>query len=348
MKKIAIIGSGIAGLSIAYYLRAYPEFSVDVYFDDKAENIASGVSTGLLSPFSGLYLTTVEDVSVAFNELCYVIKELEQAESKKIFLSKGAYRFSRDKRQDKAFSKREKKSPGDIELMDNKELKDLFPFFSQQWKGARVNRAYCLDSMAYLQSLKSCIEKSQGYSFIQKKLDNLDEVKDYDFIFVAAGAGSLSFIPPAIKEKYKLHLVKGQVLEYQAENLPFSQPLVSSKYLIPNKSNQRLILGATFEKSFTSSSPEQTQALNELKEKGEEVFPKLKELIITKQKSALRLCSGKHKPLWGSLDERVFYLTSLGSKGLLYHALLAKELVSAFVLKQSPKIVLNSPLIEMY
>lgn len=348
MKKIAIIGSGIAGLSIAYYLRLYPEFSIDIYYDKEAENTASGVSTGLLSPFSGLYLTTVEDASTAFTELSRLVKELEQSQKKKIFLSEGAYRFSLDKRQDKAFSKRSKKSPNDVEIIENQKLKGLFPFFSQQWKGAKVNSAYCLDSMEYLQALKICIEKSQTFSFIKKKLESLDELKNYDYIFVAAGAGSLSFIPPAIQEKYELHLVKGQVLEYQVQNLPFFQPLVSTKYLIPNKTNEKLILGATFEKNFVSSYPEHTEAINSLKEKGEEIFPKLKELSIAKQRAALRLCSGRHKPLWGSLDKRVFYLTSLGSKGLLYHALLAKELTSALVLKQSSKIVLNSPLIEIY
>ena len=125
MKKIAIIGSGFAGLALSFYLtrEKQRDFDIDLFYDQDIEKSASGVSTGLLSPYSGMYVTSVDGALLAFEELCSLVRILEETEENDIFLSQGIFRLASEKRQQKAFEKRVRKSP-DTNLLSSKDIKE--------------------------------------------------------------------------------------------------------------------------------------------------------------------------------------------------------------------------------
>ncbi|SCA58824.1 Uncharacterized protein AB751O23_AQ_00180 [Chlamydiales bacterium SCGC AB-751-O23] len=348
MKKIAIIGSGFAGLALSFYLtkEKQRDFDIDLFYDQDIDKSASGVSTGLLSPYSGMYATSVDDALLAFDELCSIVRILEEREQTNIFLSKGIFRLASEKRQMKAFEKRVRKS-SDTSLVSSKDLKEKFPFLLKDYQGLYIEKAYSLNAPIYLKALHSFLKKEKGFNFVQKEVKDLSELREYESVFLAAGQGSLKFFSQEDIKEHGLNLVKGQVLEYEIpkEEQVFSQPLVTTKYLIPKEDENSLLLGATFEKEFESPKIGQSEELERLKLKGYDLFPPLKKLKVKEQRSAIRLCSSYHRPLWGRLNEKVYLLTSLGSKGLLFHALLAKELVKAFFAKEKPKKTLDSPLL---
>jgi glycine/D-amino acid oxidase-like deaminating enzyme len=71
------------------------------------------------------------------------------------------------------------------------------------------------------------------------------------------------------------------------------------------------------------------QAIQELKERNKEIFPEVEELMPETVKAGTRVYSKDESRLPQALflGGNCYALTGLGSKGLLYHALYAKELV---------------------
>ena len=86
-------------------------------------------------------------------------------------------------------------------------------------------------------------------------------------------------------------------------------------------------MGSTYERQWDSEEPNLTVAQ-------EQLLPKAKSLLsetptILECRAALRVMHvGDYMPLAQQVTERTWVLGALGSRGLLYHAYLAQQLVS--------------------
>ena len=124
-------------------------------------------------------------------------------------------------------------------------------------------------------------------------------------------------------------LTKGQVLElsWPRDKLPLSYPLNSHVYLLMTESKRSCLVGATYERGINEAVTAIETAQKELLPKAIELYPSLKEASMMNCYAGMRAATPNHLPLLQQLSPRQWILTGMGSKGLLYHALYAKELV---------------------
>lgn len=333
--SVAIIGAGFAAQALAYHFkRAFPQKSVHLFHDEPIDKSASAISTGLLNPYSGPYLTLPLIELDPFSDALELIHQASKYSLSPLIINKGTYRFSSNKRQEKAFSKRAKETNSNY-LFDYSQK--AFPF-STLTKGLYTENSYTLDSLAYLRALKTLLEK-KGVVFIQQKIRSFSELDDFETIFYCGGAKGLSLLDHTFQNKWGLYPIKGQVIEYEISKLPALplKALCHQKYLIPDFHQKRLLLGSTFEKSFDSIEPQVNQAIMDLKKSGEALFSELTQAKIKKIYSGLRLVSENTFPILGQLNKKTWVLTAFGAKGILYHSCLAKLLVHSL---QSAKHIL--------
>jgi glycine/D-amino acid oxidase-like deaminating enzyme len=130
-------------------------------------------------------------------------------------------------------------------------------------------------------------------------------------------------------------VVRGQALvieppaAYQAHDLQCG--VAGRAYLAPFQG--KWLIGATFEHGILSQTPDPDTARQALAKRVEEMWPGggLLDQPIHQIHVGHRCSSPDHFPICGQLDSGDWVLTALGSKGLLYHRLVATALADAMV-----------------
>jgi glycine/D-amino acid oxidase-like deaminating enzyme len=167
----------------------------------------------------------------------------------------------------------------------------------------------------YLEELKKICHQAK---FEKRRIEKLDLFDDFDAIIVAAGAGSVFFADLPVKKTI------GQCLLCKwSRKLPMS--LLGSGHITPTANPKLCLVGSTYEHT---SEPNPQEALK-LIDKVSQFYPPAKNFEVVEIRSAIRL-SPKigYDPIVKKIDDRTWVFTAFGSRGLLYHALLAKELIS--------------------
>ena len=169
---------------------------------------------------------------------------------------------------------------------------------------------------------------SLGVQFEKKKIHSLTALEDFDSVIIAAGAFVHSL--PELAH-LKITPVKGQILEMVWPNnqpsLP--HPFASQAYLLQNPEGKTCIAGATYEKAFADVTPNKTVAANEILPKINAFLPLFNDSMIVGCRAGVRASGPGHRPLVVNQGNNRWVITGMGSKGLLYHALYARELVLA-------------------
>jgi glycine/D-amino acid oxidase-like deaminating enzyme len=173
-----------------------------------------------------------------------------------------------------------------------------------------IKEGYVVDIPSYLNKL---FEKGikKGLQFEQRQIEDLKELNGFDAVYLCTGALANQmkgvFLP--------LYSIKGQIAIVETKEV-CDIPKMQKGYLL--KSNGQVIWGATFEKEFTTIDPD------------EAVFKKRMETEfdidrIVEIKASLRSYHRSLRPLCLMINHNTFFLGGLGSRGLLYHAYLAKQ-----------------------
>lgn len=304
--KIAIIGAGFAGLGLAWNLKGC---DVTLFDPNGIGGGASGMAAGLLHPYVGeqcrrsLFATegleaTEELITVAEKKLGRkvsrkgIVRRVFLEEQREMFLSHA-------------------KEFGDVEQV----AENVF----------LIKSAVTVDCPAYLEGLWQVIEGS-GAKLEKVAVGDLSELKGFDHIFVAAGAGSGKFRELS---ELKYRLVKGQLLICKAHNLP-KQSSIAKGYIALSSQEQICHIGSTYERHTTDPTANCDLAKELLLPKIGQFFPEVQNLEVLECKSAMRLVRSSHYlPYSVQLKPGLWALTALGSRGLLYHALFGKQLAKA-------------------
>lgn len=305
MKTIAVIGAGLAGLASAYHLAKRHNVTL---FDAKGIGAgASGIATGLLHPFAGARSKLNWRGWEALGATLSLIREVEPFGDKPIIRHVGMTRFG-DRPQFFELSKSEKR----VHPLTANELTKKFPICANG-PGIYIEDAYAIDTPAYLTALFAASQK-RGVSLVIKEIK---ELKGFDEYVVTAGAWTQSIVELS-SLPIKPH--KGQLLIMK--NPGIDEPINGQVYAVPDKEGH-LIVGATFEKDYSSEMPDIQAAKGEILPKAKSMIPTLDEVIECR--ASLRCSSPNHLPICKKVAPHTTVLTALGSKGLLYHALLALE-----------------------
>lgn len=168
-------------------------------------------------------------------------------------------------------------------------------------------------SRKYLLGLKKACK---GAKFISHFVQSLEELGSFDRVVLTVGSESLSFFDLPLKKTI------GQCLICECpEPIPIS--LLGSGHITPTEEPNICLVGSTYEHT---EKPDPQKALA-LIDQVSQFYPLAKSFKIREICSATRISPKVgYKPLLQQMDPRTWVFTGLGSRGLIYHALFAKDL----------------------
>jgi glycine/D-amino acid oxidase-like deaminating enzyme len=236
----------------------------------------------------------------------------------------GVLRLAIDESQKKHFRRRANEDKAAV-WWEIERVLEKVPLAAQA-PGLWIPSGVTVYSKLYLEGLwKAC--ETRGARLEIRELSSLSELSAFDAIVVAAGASALQFPECA---HLPLEPVKGQTLLCQWPK-PLGCSLVSYGHMSPTEDPGLCQIGSTYEHNFTSLLPD-AEAASVLIEKAALFYPPAKEFVLVEQRAGVRmtLIEG-YRPIVAQVAPKAWVFTGLGSRGLLYHALLGKELSLALI-----------------
>lgn len=300
--KITVIGAGFAALSAAWYLSERGA-EVTLYDPKGIGKGASGVSTGLLHPFPGKRARLSWRAEEGMEETRQLLKISEEALGAPIKGPPGIFRPALSEEQRKDFS-----TPRSFA-----EWKDTSEFGPGLW----IESGLTVYSRLYLEGLwRACAKRGVQ---LRNEAVSPTALPSADATILANGFEALTFYP-----HLPLKATWGQTLLCKWEKpLPFS--LVSQGHITPTENPHLCQVGSTYEHT-----PEPNPELaRELLSKAALFYPPAARFEIVEIRSGVRLTRKEgYQPMVERIAPRTWIFTGLGSRGLLYHALLGKELAA--------------------
>jgi len=307
--KIAIMGAGFAGLALSWHLSSFPSCSVDLFDSKGIGGGASGVSTGLLHPYPGEQGRRTYLAEEALAATTHLLLAAEKALKEPVATYGGIYAC-----KDETFKKNI--AFGDVELMDDGKF--------------LITSGITVHPEKYLEGLWQDAMK-KGVTLHKQKINELEDLKAYDQIVVAAGHLSTVFFPEILANFQKL---KGQVLTaLRPANLPeVKKSTIGKGYIALSLKKDIYNVGATYEREYLSEDPDLEFARQDLFPKVAKMYPEVDSLDVISCRAGVRFVRRRHYyPLLAQVKKGIWLFTGLGSRGLLYHGLLSKILSEAII-----------------
>jgi glycine/D-amino acid oxidase-like deaminating enzyme len=318
---IVIIGAGLSGLACCYHLQMQTDAKIVIYDRNGIAGGASGIAAGLIHPYAGPkcklnwlgYQAEKEALSLFHAASCEPVQ-------------RGIFRPCITDEQKASFFACSQKHP-ETKWWDEAMVKEKAPFLTPL-AGLFIPQGLAIDTKQYLENLwKVC--QSNGATLELTSIEHLDDLKKFDKVIVATGAHVHTLCG---KKQFKISQLKGQTLELA---LPENQVVPSfaingSAYLVMSKATHSCTVGATFERQFDDILPNRKGEML-IRQKLREFAPTLADLPLLNHKADLRAYTQDKMPKIYRLSEKEWCITAMGSKGLLYHGLVAKLLVQAML-----------------
>lgn len=324
--RIAIIGAGFFGLASAWHLLQHPKFSgaeVTVFDHKGIAAGASGTSAGLLHAYAGFKARFSWKGLEGLVSTLNLLKTASEHFQKPVYEKRGLLRIALTDVQ-KKYYKESSERYADLSWLSAEEVSEIHPELAAE-PGLWIEHAYVVFPSMYLKGLWIACQ-AQGAIFENRSIQSLQELDAFDLIIAAAGAESLH-----IKELSLLpiHPLKGQILEFAwpSDIPPLKTAVTSQIYIIMSPDEKSCIVGSTYEREFSTTEPDIHEAKRLIFPELHALFPPLRGKEPISCRSGLRASTPMHLPLVEQISEKCWIATGLGSKGLLYHSLMAEELV---------------------
>ena len=338
-KKIAVVGSGIAGCSTAYHL-AKNGHSVELF--EINEEISSGASG---NPLAALYprfnVNELPINTLNLSSFFYADRFFKSLNSKAYY------------RTGIAFLNHDKRTKKWIEKLKMLNRDDLFVFSDEKnatgyenFKGVIFNHGGYLDPV----KINECLIKHKNIS-VNKKYEfksfdstsssvtlHFQDSKEltFDYLVLAHGAGLINF------SNY-LALSKGQLAGAKISD-SIHMPINSNGYILPLKDGVNWI-GSSYENQFQNMNINKNK-LQEMVEFQSDQFNLKNPQNEPDSKAQIRVISKDKLPLTGQYkdNKNVFLLGGLGSRGFCYGPILGDHIASLISNNVSPleKIIADS------
>ena len=164
----------------------------------------------------------------------------------------------------------------------------------------------------YLQGLWQVLQ-GKGVELVTRHVGSTEALKAFDTVVLAAGFGIREFEEG---KQLKVGFVKGQLLTCVLEK-PLERSVIGATYRAVTAHPLQCYLGATYEREFADENPDLPVAIHNL----------LPTSPVLECRAGIRVTNRAHYfPIVEQLSEKVWVVTALGSRGLLYHALLGFRL----------------------
>ena len=306
--RIAVIGAGFSGLAVSWNLLNLK--NQVVVFDLFLEG-ASAIAAGLLHPYVGeegrrsLFATEAMQKT---EELLHIATRSLREE----VFREGIVRVAQNEKQRKTY-----KNHCVV-------FRDIIDLGNDHFLIKSGKTVFC---KRYLQGMRLAIAE-RGGQFITEKIADLEQLKIFDQIVVAAGASIRDF--PEL-EQLKLRFVKGQVLTCEIPiDLQIERSLVGKGYLATSHNIGICHVGATYERHDLTETVDLLNTQNLLFTKASSFYRDIWQLKPIDCSSAIRVMrQGHYLPVATKVSNKVWIITAMGSRGLLYHAYFGEKLAQA-------------------
>lgn len=233
--KVAVIGAGFVGLSVAWHLSE--KNHVHLFDALGIGSGASGASTGLLHPYPGEKGRLSWKAAEAMEAARFLLKVSETEMGRPVAHYGGILK------QGICLS------PGaDVETLGE----NLY----------LIKSGITVFVKPYLEGLWKACEK-RGAKLEIQKINSLEEVAEFEAVVLCVGAGIRDF---SICSHLKINFVKGQALVCALDK-PMERSIVAKHYIALTENPGICHLGATYERDFTSSKPDLEVAIQLLNPK---------------------------------------------------------------------------------
>ena len=353
MKKVIIIGAGIIGLSISFYLKKN-NFDVIVIEKDKAGTEASYASAGMLAAQSefDFYENFMDFCIKSRNMYPDYCKDIEQASGISIEYKKsGMIRPALNEDQEKHLKSNyewQKKHGFEIEFLNGDKLREIEPKLSKSIlsglytkNDGQVNNRKLVEALILankknnVKIIENCELKDyliDNNKIIEVKTDNGD-IKA-DIVVNAAGAWS-SLISPGVIKNFEVKPIRGQLVALQSnkeimKKVIFASILGKGGYVVPREDNT-IILGSTVEDiGFEKRNTE--EGINSILKTCFNILPEFKNLKINEKWSGFRPLAEDNLPIIGKTGiEGLILATAHYRNGILLAPITAKAITELIV-----------------
>jgi glycine/D-amino acid oxidase-like deaminating enzyme len=317
----AIVGAGLAGLSLAFHLSRKGDTRVTLFDPVGAGGGASGVATGLLHPFPAKSARRSWKAAEAMASSLALISIAEAELGSPVAENSGVLRLAVTEEQEKDFRERAATDPAAI-WRGSEEVVSLIPEVTGIFGGLWIPSGVAVYTAQYLQGLLLACQR-QGVTLRRQEIQSLVELNHFDAVALAAGLQMTRFPECA---SLSLQITKGHTLlcRWGKKRLPCS--LIAAGHITPDSNPELCHIGSTYEHKFSNLNPDPA-AIDLLRAKITPFYPPAADFEVVEVRAACRVSPrGTYRPIAEQIGPRLWAFTGLGSRGLLYHALLGAAL----------------------
>ena len=322
----AIVGAGFAGLSLAYKL-AKKGRRVDLYHKDPIGIGASGVASGLLHPFPAQAASLSYRGLEGLHHSLVLLNEMQSFSSDPLYLASGILKLATEDEQKKSYAQISLKYES-LEFCPREKVKRIASEYLSD-PGLYIKNGCTVFCKEYLLALKKGCD-SLGVNFIQKKIESKEELSGYDNTIFCVGAGI-----SILDDKAKVKLVKGQILTIRTQIPITKMSLVSKGYITLTNNPLIYHVGSSYEHKFLDDQPDLELASELILPPFFKILPEIEQGEILRVDAGVRVMNPKNYiPFIKKYSFDTFAIIGLGSRGLLYHAMLAEILSEELIHKR--------------
>lgn len=320
-QKIAIVGTGFAGLATAWHLSEKNEVTLLSPYERGAS--ASTVSAGLLHPYGGAKAKNNWRGQEGVQSTIHLLDAASEALGRKVYNDDGILRIAASSEQATYFKECAERN-SDVRWFSAEECQEMVPRVAKQ-PGIFIESGITVYPDLYIEGLTRAL-KNRGVTFSNHTIDSATSIEGFDKTILCLGAGvfQLRDMPDL-----KLRPVKGQILEIPWPKglppLPYS--LNSKIYMVMSSDQKSCFVGSTFERRFENDGIDLDTANSYILPKLYALYPQLEGVEPIECRAGIRVATPNHLPILEQIGEKLWIFTGLGSKGLLYHSLLAESMV---------------------
>lgn len=328
MQKIAIIGGGIIGMTLANYLDQ-KKYHVTLF--DEPTGQATSASAGIISPWlskrrNKQWYRLAKDGAAFFPKLLQDF-QLDQT----IYQQSGTLLLRPEKQLEELYTlaeERKKSAPeiGTIELLSGEQTQQELPLL-KSLPALKISGGGRLDGKAYLNRMRELAAKS-GVEFIPQRvqLTNSKTIRydeksvSFDQIILTVGPHLKDLLAP-LNYQVDLRPQKGQLLVFQTAfkssgDFPVAM-LDGEADLIPFLDG-KILLGATHENEAGWDLAETSAAFEQLTNGAKTFLAEPDKLLAAPfhYRVGTRAYTSDFAPFFGQLNDQLLVASGLGSSGL--------------------------------